>query len=149
VLSEKRRLRVTELKRWLPEALTRLADVAGKYGGPGGDLFAVYYGEVSEDSDGPVEVCVPIAGPAALPPDLPVRPDREIREAYLTITRAQLEFPQILSAFDAVATWISAADLTPAGPPREVYPSGIDIAAAAPGDPVCQIAYPIPARNGL
>jgi DNA-binding transcriptional MerR regulator len=143
VLTEKRSVRVAELKRWLPEALTRLANVAREYGGPCGALFAVYHGEVNEDSDGPVEVCVPIPCAATPPPDLPIRHDPAHREACLTITRAQLEYPQILSAFDAVATWISSAGLAPAGPPREVYTVGIDIAAAAPADPVCQIAYPI------
>jgi DNA-binding transcriptional MerR regulator len=92
---------VAELKRWLPEALTRLTNAAREYGGPWGALFAVYHGEVNEDSDGPVEVCVPIPCAATPPPDLPVRPDPAHREVYLTITRAQLEFPQILSAFDS------------------------------------------------
>lgn len=145
VLTEKRSLQVTELKRWLPEAMTRLAGVAREYGGPEADTFVIFHGEVNEDSDGPAEVCVPIARAA---PGLPVREEAAHREAYLTITRAQLEFPQILSAFDAVAGWVSSAGLALAGPPREVYPCGIDIAAAAPGDPVCQVACPIPVRGG-
>lgn len=144
VLTEKRGLRVTELKGWLPDALTRLPKIAAEYGGPDEDPFVIYHGEVNEDSDGPVEVCVPIA---EAPPGLPVRREAAHREAYLTITRAQLEFPQILSAFDAVATWLGSAGLTPAGPPREVYPGHIDMAAAAPDDPVCEVAYPVAARH--
>ena len=46
-------------------------------------------------------------------------------------------------AYDAVADWISSAGLARAGPPREVYLHGVAVAAAAPGDPVCRIAYPI------
>jgi DNA-binding transcriptional MerR regulator len=144
VLTEKRSLKITELKRWLPEALTRLAGVALEHGGIDANLFVVYHGEVNEDSDGPVEACVPIARAAPPPPDLAVRQEAAHREAYLTITRAQLEYPQILSAFDAVADWISSAGLTPAGPPREVYLRG-NIGAAAAGDPVCLVACPIPA----
>jgi DNA-binding transcriptional MerR regulator len=142
VLTEKRSLRITDLKAWLPDAMGRLAGLAGKHGGLGGGLFAIFEGEVNEDSDGPVEVCAPAADPDCLPPDLPVRTEAAHREAYTTITKAQLEYPQILSAYDAVAKWIDRAGLSPAGPPREVYPC-TDIAAAAPADPVCDIAFPI------
>lgn len=161
VLTEKRSLRITELKGWLPEALHRLAATAASHGGLDGDVFAVYHGEVNEDSDGPVEVCAPVAGGteacaavaggaellARLPPGAAVRLEGAHREAYLTISRAQLEFPQILSAFDAVGQWIAESGRCQAGPPREVYPVGADIAAAAPGDPVCDVAFPIDALS--
>jgi DNA-binding transcriptional MerR regulator len=144
VLTEQRHLRITELKRWLPGAIVQLAEAARRCGGVSGELFVIYHGEVNEDSDGPVEACAPI--PLDTPPaDLPVpaRPEPAHREAYVTITKAQLEFPQILSAYDAVADWVSSSGLAYAGPPREVYLRDVDIAAAAPADPVCHIAYPI------
>lgn len=151
VLAEKRSLRVTELKKWLPDVMRRLVTLADQYGGLAGDPYAIYHGEVNEDSDGPVEACAPVRAPEA--PDAPDGPDNadgpairtepRHRVAYVTITRAQLEFPQILSAYDAVADWIAPAGLCQAGPPREIYPRGIDVGAAAPGDPVCQIAFPV------
>jgi DNA-binding transcriptional MerR regulator len=144
VLTEKRSVRVTELKNWLPDALCRLASAAAGLGGLGGELLAIYHGEVNEDSDGPVEVCAPLARPDAVGPGMAVRHEAAHREAYVTITRAQLEYPQILSAYDAVADWISSAGVAQAGPPRESYLQGVDVAAAAPGDPVCHVAYPIP-----
>jgi DNA-binding transcriptional MerR regulator len=143
VMTEKRSVRVTELKDWLPDALCRLASAAASFGGLGGELLAVYHGEVNEDSDGPVEVCAPLARPDAVPRGMAVRAEAAHRQAYTTITRAQFEYPQILSAYDAVAEWISSAGLARAGPPREAYLQGVDVAAAAPGDPVCHIAYPI------
>lgn len=147
VLTEKRSLRITELKEWLPEALYRLASTAASHGGLDGDVFAVFHGEVNEDSDGPVEACAPVACPAELPAELPpgaaVRLEAAHREAYVTISRAQLEFPQILSAFDAVGQWIAEFGRCQVGAPREVYPSGVDMSLAAPGDPVCDIAFPI------
>ena len=161
VLTEKRGLRITELKGWLPEALHRLAAAAASHGGLDGDVFAVYHGEVNEDSDGPIEVCAPVACgagvrapvacgaglPARLPPGAAVRLEAAHREAYVTISRAQLEYPQILSAFDAVGQWIAESGRCQAGPPREVYLSGADIAAAAPGDPVCDVAFPVAAPS--
>lgn len=148
VLSEKRSLRITELKGWLPETLRRLAATAANHGGLDGDVFVVYHGEVNEDSDGPVEVCAPVARETGLSARLvpgAVRLEVAHREAYVTITRAQLEFPQILSAFDAVGQWIAGSGRCQAGPPREVYLTGADVAAAAPGDPVCDVAFPVTA----
>jgi DNA-binding transcriptional MerR regulator len=147
VITEKRSLRITELKNWLPDALGRLAADAASHGGLGAEMLAIYHGEVNEDSDGPVEVCAPLARPDAVPTGMAMRAEAAHRQAYTTITRAQLEYPRILSAYDAVANWISSAGLAQAGPPREVYLQGVNVAAAAPGDPVCHIAYPIRARR--
>jgi hypothetical protein len=105
-------------------------------------MLVIFHGEVNEDSDGLVEVCAPAAHPDGLPPGLPVRTEAAHREAYMPITRAQFEYPQILSAYDAVADWIATAGLAQAGPPREVY-GCTDIPAAAAADPVCDIAFPI------
>jgi DNA-binding transcriptional MerR regulator len=145
VLTEKRSLRITELKGWLPDAMCRLAEMAARHGGLSGEVFVVYHGEVNEDSDGPVEACAP-AGPADerdLPPGVAARVEAAHQEAYVTITRAELEYPQILSAYDAVAHWIATAGLSQAGPPREVYWRDVNVAAAAPAEPVCDIAFPV------
>jgi len=68
-----------------------------------------------------------------------VRVEPAQRLAYTRITKAQVEYPQILSAYDADAQWLGTNGLT-AGPPREVYFA--DFAAAAPTDEVCDIAFP-------
>ena len=73
VITEKRNVRVTELKNWLPDALCRLASAAASHGGLGGELLAIYHGEVNEDSDGPVEVCAPVARPDAVPSGMAIR----------------------------------------------------------------------------
>jgi hypothetical protein len=64
------------------------------------------------------------------------------REAYVRITKAQVAYPQILSAYDAVAQWLGARGLNSAGPPREVYFA--DFNAAGPTDEVCDVAFPMP-----
>jgi DNA-binding transcriptional MerR regulator len=140
VLNEQRHVFVGELQTWLPEAMDRVVKVAQAFGGVVGPGFAIYYGEVSEDSDGPVEVCVPIGGPLESGAAASMRREPAHREAYVRITKAQVAYPQILSAYDAVAQWLSANGLT-AGPPREVYFA--DFAAAGPTDEVCDIAFPI------
>jgi DNA-binding transcriptional MerR regulator len=139
VLTEQRHVLVDELPRWLPSAIGRLVGAAEALGGLEGPVFVAYHGEVNQDSDGPVEVCVPIA--TAVGAEAPTRVEPAHREAYVRITKAQVEFPQILSAYDAVASWVGANGKTVVGAPREVYFN--DFAAAALDDEVCDIAFPI------
>lgn len=140
VLTVRRHLNVDELSRWLATTSCRLAESARGRGGVTGPLFAVYHGEVDEDSDGPVELCAPIA-PSGAPSKGDVRLEPAHREAYVRLSKAQVEYPQILSAFDAVAGWIASSGRKVAAPPREVYFSDWD--AAGPTDEVCDVAFPI------
>ncbi len=141
VLTEQRHVRVPELSQWLPEAINRLVGTAEERGGRSGDVFVVYHGEVNEDSDGPVEVCVPVGAEGEASSDAPWRLEPGHKEAYVRITKAQVEYPQILSAYDAVAQWIGAQRRTVTGSPREVYFGDFD--AASPTDEVCDIAFPV------
>jgi len=141
VLTEQRHVRAPELSQWLPEAIDRLVESAEKRGGRVGDVFVVYHGEVNEDSDGPVEVCVPVGSGRDESNEVPSRREPGHKEAYVRITKAQVEYPQILSAYDAVAQWIGTRGRTVTGSPREVYFGDFD--AASPTDEVCDIAFPV------
>ena len=63
------------------------------------------------------------------------------REAYVRLRKAQVEFPQILSAYDGLAGWAAARGRTIAGQPREVYFA--DFLGARSTDEVCDVALPI------
>ncbi|RIJ77161.1 MerR family transcriptional regulator [Nakamurella silvestris] len=139
VLTEQRHVTADALPTYIYEAMTRLLTAAEKFGGPSDSPFVVYHGEVNQESDGPVEVCIPVAGAEAFAD--PTRVEPAHRVAYTRITKAQVEFPQILSAYTAVEQWIRANDRTVAGSPREVYFT--DFGAAAPEDEVCDIAFPV------
>ena len=141
VLTEQRHVRVTELPHWLPAAMQRLATSAQGYGGVAGAPFVVYHGAVNEDSDGPVEVCVPVSRTQEAATDGALRREPAHREAYVRLTKAQVAYPQILSAYDAVAQWIGAHGRSGTGSPREVYFT--DWGAAGPTDEVCDVAFPI------
>ena len=60
VLIEQRHVLAPALAGWLETAMVQLATAATAYGGMVGPPAVVYHGEVSQDSDGPVEICVPI-----------------------------------------------------------------------------------------
>lgn len=145
VLTEQRHVPVGELPGWIEAALGRLLRAAGARGGVTAPPFVIYHGEVNEDSDGPVEVCVPIGQGGASAADLPIRREPAHREAYTRITKAQVVFPQILAAYDAIAAWVAAQGHTVNGSPREVYFT--DFGAATPTDEVCDVALPVSSRG--
>lgn len=68
VLSETRHVLAPELPVWIPGSLGRLEQGAGESGGITGSPFVVYHAEVSVESDGPAESCVPVADEAAARP---------------------------------------------------------------------------------
>lgn len=141
VLTERRHVAVEQLPTWIGAAMARLVRFAQRYGGMVAAPFVVYHGEISEDSDGPAEACVPIDLGQASPAEAVMRREPAHREAYLRLRKAQVEFPQILSAYDGVAGWVSSRKLTVAGSPREVYFG--DFVSARPADEVCDVALPI------
>ena len=142
VLTEQRHVRVQDLQPWTDAAVARLLKAAAGHGdGQIGPCFIIFHGEVNEESDGPVEVCLPISPAPDRPVDGAVRVEPAHREAYTRITKAQCVFPQILSAYDAVRLWTEAERLSVTASPREVYFA--DFPNAAPQDEVCDIAQPI------
>ncbi|NUT96326.1 MAG: MerR family transcriptional regulator [Saccharothrix sp.] len=140
VLTEQRHVLQPALVEWMTAAMTRVEKAAGEFGGVSDAPFVIYHGEVNEESDGPVEVCVPIT--AQRPPStVPARVEPARREVYVRLKKREVEYPQILSAYDAVGAWIKDRGLTEAGSPREVYWGDWD--AAGPDDEVCDIACPV------
>lgn len=150
VLTQSRHTLVGELPSWIGASLDRLTKAAQNCGGVTGAPFVVYHSEVSEESDGPVESCVPVADEAAARAwaagdgrawGTAVRVEPARRLAYTRIVKAQVAHPQILAAFEAVEAWLAERGTTSAGPCREVYFADWD--AAGPEDPVCDVAFPM------
>ncbi|MFJ9816616.1 MerR family transcriptional regulator [Streptomyces sp. NPDC101151] len=150
VITETRHTLADELPAWIGASLDRLAGAARECGGIAGAPFVVYHSEVSMESDGPAESCVPVADEAAARAwvedrgrtwSTRVRVEPSARLARTRITKAQVAHPQILAAFEAVEQWMAAEGLEMAGPCREVYFA--DWEAAGPGDPVCDVAFPV------
>jgi DNA-binding transcriptional MerR regulator len=151
VISETRHSLADELPAWIGASLGRLEAAARECGGVTGAPFVVYHAEVSMESDGPAEACVPVADEAAArawaerhgrawETKVRVEPARTL--AYTRISKAQVAHPQILAAFEAVEEWVARqGGLEYDGPCREVYFADWD--AAGPEDPVCDVAFPV------
>lgn len=141
VLTVQRRVYAKELPAFIGEAFhklyARLAQT-NLQAGPG--AFVIYHGEVNNDSDGPVEVCVAFNGSLEPEGEIRVRIEPAHQEAYTRITKAQVEFPGILGAFEAVHNWLKAQGNEMTDSPREVYFAPWD--QLGPDDPACDIAFP-------
>ncbi|MEV0092603.1 MerR family transcriptional regulator [Streptomyces sp. NPDC050738] len=136
VLCERKHLYTDELPEWIGASIDRLVTAAEGYGGVADAPYVSYYAEVSPESDGPAEACVPVREPGAA-----TRVEPAQRLAYVRITKAQVAYPQILSAFEAVEAWVEKEGLSITGPCREIYFA--DWGAAGPDDEVCDVAFPV------
>ncbi|AUY51480.1 MerR family transcriptional regulator [Streptomyces sp. CB01881] len=143
VLSERRHVRIGELSAWIPAACRRMEAVADGCGGVAGPPFVIYHGEVSEDGDGPVEVCVPVdpalaghAGPAAT-----VRVEPAHDELYTRLTRSQMDYPYLLGGYEAVHRSADERGLEVAGSAREIYFG--PYVGPDPQEPICDVAVPV------
>lgn len=141
VLTEQRHMTVDGLSDWIGGAIGRTWQNGEQYGGISGPILVIFHSKVDEDSDGPVEVCGPISPPPGTDVTHATRIEPAHREAYTRIRKAQVEFPQILTAYDAVEHWVTDNGRQFSGPPREVYFT--DFMAAGPDDEVTDIAFPV------
>lgn len=108
-VSRQKRVRIEDLEPFIVATITDLAAESE----PSDHAFTLYLGEVNEQDDGPVEVCVPTKnGDKRLPAG---------EVAYTVATGAQCVFPEIIGAYDAVAEWAQREGRELAGPPREIY----------------------------
>ncbi|WP_217243133.1 MerR family transcriptional regulator [Streptomyces sp. AC555_RSS877] len=150
VITETRHTLADELPAWIGASLGRLTEAARRCGGVTAAPFVVYHSEVSMESDGPAESCVPVADEAAARAwvaeqgrgrEFGVRTEPARRLACTRISKAQVAHPQILAAFEAVEAWLKREGLEYDGPCREVYFADWDAAGAE--DPVCDVAFPV------
>lgn len=140
LLSEQHHVTITDLAARTQEVAARLMSRADAASARAGEIIYMYHGEVGAESDGPVEICLPVDGDAATKAGLSTRVEPAHREAYTRLVKADSQYPQILAGFDAVFAWVDQQHGTYTGPPRESYFGHYP--TAAPDDEICDIALP-------
>jgi len=124
------------------EAFARLRAAGPGLHGIEGVPFLVFYGEVSEDSDGPIELCRPVA---AAPPEsgggVQCRVEAAHDEAYIRLTLKEMGWPALLPACDALERWTKENGREPAGVLRQLLIA--DQRTATPDTPVCDLSVPL------
>lgn len=147
VATVSRRLRVDELPGFIGQHLVTLPGLLIQAGAAVvGAPFVVYHGQVNDDNDGPVEVCVPYRGHLTPTGNLTLREEPAHHEAYVTLTKAQFDFPGILDAYDAACAHALACGQSGALSPREVYPHDWDTLNDT--DPAGDVAWPFVPQPG-
>jgi DNA-binding transcriptional MerR regulator len=146
VLTVSRNVKVPYLEPFLMKAMGDLPTaLEGTPARTNSHCFVIFHGEVSEDSDGPVEVCLPFEGDLQAPDGMAIRIEPAHQEAFTTITLEQCRYPAILEAYDAVHGFIKKEDLEPTGSPREVY--FVEHTKVGANDPFCDVAWPAAPRT--
>ena len=89
-----------------------------------GDPFGIFHAPITDDSDGPLEITLPVDGLLeSADEDGDVRSYRlsggQVAERFAE--SRETEFPEILAVYDEVHAWITSSGRTPIGPPREVW----------------------------
>jgi DNA-binding transcriptional MerR regulator len=146
LLSISRHLRAAEADAFFEDAFARLRSAGRGVEGVAGCPFLVFYGEVSDDSDGPVELCRPVvAGTAAdsVTPmaDVQLRQETAHDEAFIRLPLKDMGWPALAPAIDALEAWLREQRREPAGALRQVLIA--DQRSAAPDTPVCDLTVPL------
>src|SRR5215469_3019824 len=146
VASVSRHVTIAEAEAFFAEAFPRLRAISPGLPGIEGVPFVVYHGEVSQDSDGPVELCRPVApdtpgGPVPGSPDIQVRVEPAHGEAYVRLSAAEMSWPAMLPFADALERWGRDHGRRPAAPLRQVLFA--DLRTAAPDTLACDLSVPL------
>lgn len=102
--------------------IRRLREVAKSLGVPvTGHPFGVFHGPVGDDSDGPLEVALPIAWMSTSPDDVRCYRVSGGHMATVHATGADTDYPEVLTAYDLACSWIETHGFKTIGPPREIW----------------------------
>jgi DNA-binding transcriptional MerR regulator len=116
-----------------------------------GAVFSIYWGQVSADSDGPIEWCKPVPdaeakGLAAQFPELTLRVEPAHREAYVDLgIGGQIDPAQWQLADEALRTWAEEQSIDPKKLSLTPEDLGVRItylASSAASAPECDFAVP-------
>ena len=88
---------------------------------PTGEVWVIYHGLVTPDSEATIEVCMPFAGMADPAGPIVIRMEPAHTEAMCTVTKDDCYFPRIVMAHEAVTSWVDRSSLLSTGVPREIY----------------------------
>ena len=146
LLAINRHVYLADTDEFFGDAFARL-----RAGGPGvagiaGVPFLIFYREVSADSDGPIELCRPVAADAGNPAaDASSGVERRIEpahgEAYIRLPKKEVAWPAMLPACDALERWVHDHQRRPAGPLRQLLIA--DQRTATPDTLTCDLSVPL------
>ena len=147
-----RELYQPELEPFIMETFSTLFQYAERHPGlralettPAEPTYVIYHGPVTPQESALVEACLVVSSEARPEGDVSIRVEPAHEEAYTTLAQREVVFPDILGAYDAVASWVLAhGTMREDLPSREVYFT--NVLETAPEDPACDVAFPFETR---
>lgn len=122
VMSIEGHVLVKDLDAFITATLERInAQVREQGGRVTGPPLGLYHGQINEQDDGPLEICLPVEGAFTATGDLRLRELPGGPAAVVVARDEYAHFPHILQAYDAAHDWITGNGFQPAEPPREVW----------------------------
>lgn len=138
VLTSTKHTSARELPDVIRSSAAKLLQLADGRGGASGGLVVIYHGQVGWESDGPIEVCVPLRDA-----ERAHRVEHKHLQLFTRVVSEDVQFPRILGAFEAVQARARQLGFVTAGPPREIYtPDDQDSV------PRCEVALPVISNEG-
>ena len=122
VLSVLRRCHVDAIEEVIHAGVDELREAAT---GAGltieGDPFGIFHAPVTTESDGPLEIALPVNGLTHTSGDLRSYHLQGGRFAQRRLVGPETFWPTILSCYDEVSSWVDQSGHTRVGPPRETW----------------------------
>ena len=103
-----------------------------------GPPLIVYHDMIDQETDGDIEICVPVAGAVSGDSDVY---GRELEGGPMVTTVHRGPYEEIAAAYHTVTGWISEHGHEMAGPPREIYLN--DPQTVAPEELLTRVEFPI------
>jgi DNA-binding transcriptional MerR regulator len=146
LLAITRHLHADETDAFFGDAFARLRSAAPGVEGIAGCPFLVFFGEVSDDSDGPLQLCRPIsadpvAGSSPAMAGLELRTEPAHEEVFIRLAMKEMGWPAMAPAVDALERWVKEQRREPAGALRQVLIA--DQRTATPDTMVCDLSVPL------
>jgi DNA-binding transcriptional MerR regulator len=148
LLSIQRHVNADEITAFTTDLVLRIGDgktpaLPGIEGAP----FVIYYGQVDDDNDGPVEFCRAVPAEqaeqiAARFPDLILRREPAHREFYVRLTKSQVGPVDSIRAFRALEQWAAQHGENVTGAPRTIFFA--NPITAEHDDPIMDVAGLLP-----
>jgi effector-binding domain-containing protein len=121
------------------EGFGALMGAMGREGiGPAGPPLIVYHDVIDGETEGDIEICVPVTRAPSGGGDVY---SRELPGGTMATTVHHGPYEEIGTAYQTIMAWISEHGHDPAGPPREIYLN--DPQSVAPEDLLTRIEVPI------
>lgn len=131
----------SDLEQTITEGTTTLQNfMKEQHIQPSGPPLIIYHGEVSEDCDGPFEICLPYEGHLTVRGEINIREEPAHHEAFITLTKEEFKLQNILSAYDAAYDFARTHGTSGPLHCREIQTNNLEEAHRY--DPVSEIAWP-------